>query len=206
MVAARASFGRRENNLGGSPRSRRTSRPATASRARNAVSQGPQQPILRVEAGLREIVYGIIGLAIAYAIFQAAEEGSLFMMAMAGLILAGGALMLLNTALGKASLVVDDRGFRSESLLGTRNMNWEDLESFQITTINFVTTINAKARKKSERGNSSTYVHIPNHVFKRKDLVFVEELLSRRPDMADATVSVMQRLRAKKLLKQLMGG
>lgn len=161
------------------------------------------EPFQRVEPGFKDLLVSIGLIIMGASIWRYMDDPGLFMLAISWLVMAGGVLIAANLFTRRASFLADETGFGNESLIGNRHMRWEDVEAFQITTVNFVSTVNARARK-DRHPTSKKYVNVPVSVFKDKELTFVSNLLSRRPDMAEPTVFVMKKVGARKQLKKLM--
>lgn len=110
---------------------------------------------------------------------------------------------LMNAMLGKARLVIDGQGFRTESIFGDKVMRWEDLDHFEIMSINYSKTVFACARKSAGR-TLTKKMAVPTDIFKDKDLRFVSATLGARADLAPQLVYVMRKVGAKKLAGALI--
>ncbi len=220
MAGASATFGKRGQGavqrMGKPPATTRQSRaphPRTAARptprptspkaTERTAPAAASEPFQRVEPGFKDLLVSIGLIIMGASIWRYMDDPGLFMLAISWLLMAGGAVIVANFFTRRASFLADETGFGNESLIGNRHMRWEDVEAFQVTTVNFVTTVNARASKK-RHPSSKRYVNVPVSVFKDKDMTFVTNLLARRPDMAEPTVFVMKKVGAKKLLKKLM--
>ena len=162
-------------------------------------ASSPDAPILRIERSWFDAAQGAAFIFLGTYLLNSALDNP-FLWLMASGLIGGGILILANHFFGTAKLVVDSEGFRNEGLLLSKEMRWQDLHSFQITTVNWSTTVNAKSLK-AEGSSSNVYVHVPNSAFKMKSLEFVKTLLAHRPDMASATHQVMDHLGVAHLIK-----
>ena len=203
MAAAKGAFGKRSSqewtaaNAGAHSAAdpidfgRKTTRAASRSNG--------SEPVLKLERTWLDAAQGAFFIFLGTYLYGSMGDNPFLWLIVIGLI-SSGALILANHFIGTAKLVVDDEGFRNEGLLLSKEMRWQDIHSFQITTINWTTVINAKSLK-AEGSKSNVYVHIPNAAFKMKSLEFVKALLAQRPDMATATFEVMDHLGVARLIK-----
>ncbi len=119
-----------------------------------------------------------------------------------GLIFVGFTGKLLDALLGKAQLILDERGLRSESVFGDKAIGWEDLSGFEILSVNYTKTVFACAR---EKGPNTTVkkMAVPTGLFKDKSMRLVKTAMGRRPDLAPQVAGVMHKVGAKKLAGKL---
>ena len=211
MTVANSTFGKRVKP-GQATRPARRTQPAPQQRAetptRRSPSHAPRSKLETASPAARltvpytwgDALLGAFLVFAGWSSYRAAEEPHALGIAISAIMIAGGGLFLLNHLTGRAKLIVDDEGMRSECWVFPRRIYWKDLHAFNIVTVNWMTTVTAKTLK-MDGSQSSARMRVPNSAFKRKDLAFVETLLAHRPDMGEATVDVMKHLGAAKLLR-----
>ena len=213
MAVANGTFGKRvrpgtagqrapTRKTANSPRQPSARQPAQSREdlARQARTIGAASEHLRIPHTWWDAAIGAFLVFAGWSAYAAADEPHLLGATISAVMVAAGAVMLANHLTGRAKLIVDDEGMRSECLVFPRKIYWKDLHAFNIVTVNWVTNITAKSLK-MDGSQSSGHMRVPNAAFKRKDLAFVETLLAHRPDMAEATLDVMKHLGVAKLVR-----
>ncbi len=128
---------------------------------------------------------------------------SIFIRSFLVLAFIGGLSMALDTVTGKAKLVLDDTGMKTESIIGNKHMRWEDIGKFQLMSINYNKMVFADRRKEA-RGSSSKRIVIPVKAFKSQSMEFAHFMAKHRPDLFPYVPAIMKKVGAKKLVKKFI--
>ncbi|MEZ5920699.1 MAG: hypothetical protein R3C60_05045 [Parvularculaceae bacterium] len=104
---------------------------------------------------------------------------------------------------GKTKLRVDATGLARDQFFGESRISWDDLEGFEIMSVNYNKIVFAKAKKDGGL-TSSKKLTMPKEAFKSKNTELLNWALYRRPDLAHLFLGVMSEVGAKKLARQFI--
>ena len=152
---------------------------------------------------------GAVGAAVCYWVLEPTFHGArmdiegAFISLMSGIGLIGCLFFIFMGLSGKTKFKADSTGISRDQLFNTSHMRWEDIEGFEILTVNYNKIVFAKATK-SGGLTSSKKVTIPNAAFKSKDAEFLGWAAARRPDLVPLILGVMTKVGAKKLARSFV--
>ena len=170
-------------------------------------STGFSTEIYRLRHGAMDVVFGLICLSLGGWVLNniyphGDDLNRYWMLFIGGLCILGGCIMLLQTALGKAKLIITDQGFTVEKLQGDTTVSWADMDSYEIFSANYHKMVFLKSRESAGLFGRKK-ITVPSAAFKSKGLELFQATAQYRPDMLPQVAGVMTKVGAKKLLKQV---
>jgi hypothetical protein len=176
--------------------------------AQNRFSAGAGAEEFVMKYTVKEAVLGVFGMAVCGYFLEPAMSGgdmpgkAMFVSAMVALGFVGCGFLVVAGLLGKMKLKIDANGLTQGTLMGESHLAWQDIDGFEILTVNYNKSVFAKA-KKSSMLSLAKKVSIPVSAFKSRNYELLNWTSAYRPDLAPHILAVMSTVGAKRLVKDL---
>ncbi len=158
---------------------------------------------------LLEAVIGAAGMAVCWYFLEPAMSGAamtgkaMFISGIFALCFLGCSFLVCAGLCGKMKLKIDANGLTQGTLFGESHLAWQDIDGFEILTVNYSKSIFAKAKKTSMLSMAKK-VTIPVSAFKSRHQELLEWTASYRADLVPHILAVMSKVGAKKQVRELI--
>lgn len=176
---------------------------------RHGAAVGADDYVLKY--GVKDALAGVLGMTLFGWFLEPAISGgsmtgkAMFLSAIAALCFLGCAFLFVVGVLRKTKFTADATGLAHGTLTGESRLAWQDIEGFEILTVNYNKSVFVKAKKTSMLSMAKK-VRIPVGAFKSRDYELLKWTSAYRPDLTPQILAVMSKVGAKRLVKELAQG